>query len=125
MSACVLWLDTENAKIFKISAAGVDKKTLAHHDVPVKGSHHDTHKHQAQEHFFHEIAKTIGATDELLIFGSGMAKNHFKHHLEKHHHTDLAKHIVGVESLENLTDNQILEASRKFLKKYHMFHPAN
>lgn len=120
MSACIIWLDSEHAKIFKISAAGVEKKSLkqtgsAH---PVSSAHFDAHKNEAIEHFFHQIAGEVGSVEELLIFGSGVAKSHFKSHLEKHHHKQLAQHIVGVETLENLTDNQILEAGRKFFKKY-------
>jgi stalled ribosome rescue protein Dom34 len=121
MSACVVWMDSEHAKIFKISAAGIEKKTLKHHSVNPHDSHHDAHKADAEQKFFHEIAGTIGNVEELLVFGSGLAKTHFKSHLEKHHHTDLAKHLVGVEALDHLTDNQILEAGRKFFKKFNTY----
>ena len=121
MSACVVWIDSEHAKIFKISASGVEKKQMKHHDVHPIGARHDNHKHNAEEHFFHEVAKELGSPEELLIFGAGMAKSHFKTHLEKHNHANLAKHIVGVETLDQLTDNQILEASRKFFKKFNTF----
>ncbi len=121
MSACVLWLDSEHAKIFKISSSGIDKKVIKHHEVNPIGKHHDNHKHNAEEHFFHQVATAIGHTEELLVFGAGMAKTHFKTHLETHHHEQLVKHLVGVEPLDNLTDNQILEASRTFFKKYNTF----
>lgn len=121
MSACVIWIDSEHAKIFKISTSKIDKQTLKHHSVNPIGSHHDSHKHNSEEKFFHEVALAIGDVEELLIFGSGLAKNHFKTHIEKHHHSQLAKHIVGVEPLDHLTDNQILEASRKFFKKFNTF----
>ena len=124
MSACVIWLDSEHAKIFKISPAGVEKKMLKHHSVHPIGSHHDAHKHNSEEKFFHDIAGSLGSVDELLVFGAGMAKNHFKTHLEKHFHEKLAKHLVGVEALDDLTDNQILEASRKFFKKFNTFNSA-
>lgn len=121
MSACVIWIDSEHAKIFNIAAAGISKKLLKQNTVNPNSSHHDSHKQNAEEHFFHEIASAIGNVEELLIFGAGMAKNHFKTHLEKHHHNQLAKHVIGVEALDHLTDNQILEASRKFFKKYNTF----
>ena len=81
-----------------------------------------SHKQEAEKKFFHEIALAIGASEELLVFGAGEAKTHFKTHLEKHHHTDLLKHLVGVEPLDHLTDNQILEAGRKYFKKYNTYH---
>lgn len=121
MSACVVWMDSEHAKIFKISSAGVQKTTLKHHEAHPIGARHDNHKHNAEEHFFHEVAKSIGNVEELLVFGAGMARTHFKSHLEKHHHAALAKHVVGVEPLDHLTDNQILESARKFFKKYNTY----
>ncbi len=121
MSACVLWIDSEHAKIFKISATGVDKKMMKHHSVNPIGAHHDNHKHNAEEHFFHEVAQELGTVEELLIFGAGVAKSHFKNHLEKHNHNQLTKSLVGIETLDNLSDNQILESARKFFKKYNTY----
>lgn len=121
MPACVVWIDSEHAKIFKISPEGLQKKELKHHSVAPHGAHKENHRHNAEEHFFQDVTKVIGHVEELLIFGAGMAKTHFKSHLEKHNAQDLAKHIVGVETLDHVSDNQILEASRKFFKKYNTF----
>jgi stalled ribosome rescue protein Dom34 len=122
MSACIVWIDSEHAKIFNIAPSGVEKKQLKLHAPgnPV-GAHHDNHKHNAEEHFFHQVATALGHPEELLIFGAGMAKTHFKTHLEKHKHAPLIKSLVGVESLDHLTDNQILEAGRKFFKKFNTY----
>lgn len=124
MSVSIVWIDSEHAKIFNISAAGMDKKVLKHHSINPIGAHHDNHKHNGEEKFFHDVAEAIDKTDELLIFGSGMAKHHFRNHLVKHHHSDLTKTLVGVEALDHLTDNQILEAGRKFFKKYNTYNSA-
>ncbi len=121
MSACILWIDSVRAELFKISAQGVEKKAMHQHGSASTGEHHDAHKHNAEEHFFHEVALQIGKVEELLVFGSGPAKTHFKTHLEKHHHHDLAAHLVGVEPLEHMSDNQILEAGRKFFKKFNTY----
>lgn len=123
MSACVLWIDKENAKIFKISANGIVKKQLSHHNVPPIGSHHDNQMHNAENHFYHEVALSVGQVEEFLVFGAGVAKSHFKNHLESHHHSDLFKALIGVETLDSVSDNQILEESRKFFKKYNTFNP--
>jgi stalled ribosome rescue protein Dom34 len=121
MVACVLWIDSEHAKVSKISAQGIDKKTLKHHESHPIGRHHDEHKHNAETHFFHEIINEIGKVEELLVFGAGVTKNHFKNHIESHNHGDLSKSLVGVETLDHLTDNQILEASRAYFKKNKSF----
>ncbi len=89
MSACVVWMDSENAQIFQISNLGVVKKTVhSHTDNPI-GAHYENHKKNNAEHFFHKVAMSIEPVEELLIFGAGVAKNHFKTHLEVHHHKDL------------------------------------
>ncbi len=124
MSACVVWIDSENATVFHLSeTVGAQKKHVySHTDNPI-GAHHDNHKKNNAEHFFHKVALSIEQPiDELLIFGSGLAKNHFKTHLDKHHHHDLFQKLVGVEPLDHLTDNQILQASRVYFKKFNRYH---
>ena len=121
MSACVIWIDSQHAKLFKISASGVMSHELKKHSHKHSNSHQDSHRIQEEEHFFHEVALAVAKPEELLIFGPGMAKSHFKTHLEKHHHSDLIKVLVGVEPLDHMSDNQILEASRKFFKKFNQF----
>lgn len=122
MSACIVWIDSEHAKLFKIGTNGVEKKDMKLHSPSHSNGHHDNHKNEHEKKFFHEVAVAIGSVEELLVFGSGMAKTHFKQHLDNHHKSDLAKHLVGVEALDHLTDNQILEAGRKFFKKYNTYH---
>ena len=124
MSACVVLMDSEHAKVFGITAAGITKKQFKQHDAAPGGAHQSHHKHNSEEHFFHEVAVAVGTVEELLVFGPGLAKTHFKTHLEKHRHADLAKHLVGVETLDSLTDNQILEAARKFFKKFNTYHAS-
>jgi stalled ribosome rescue protein Dom34 len=124
MSASVLWLDTEHAKVFKISADAVEKKEVKLHGMSHSNNKQETHKDNLEQHFFKEVCSTIGKVEELLVFGPGMAKTHFRTFLEKNHKHDLYKNLVGVEPLDSLTDNQILESSRKFFKKIHQFtHP--
>lgn len=121
MAACVVWMDSHQADVFHIKPEGVQKKhmKLSHH--PKAGGHQEGHDKKEEETFFQDLAKEIGVVEELLIFGAGMAKNHFKSHLERHNQKDLLNKIVGVESLDHLTENQILEASRKYFKKVHVF----
>jgi len=122
MSGCVVWIDSSSAKLFKITATGVSRSELSNSGPQHSNSHQDAHKQHQLEHFFEDVAQSVGRVEELLIFGPGPAKDHFRNHLEKHHKHDLAHFIVGVESLDRLSDNQILEASRKFFKKYNQFH---
>ncbi|MCK6598901.1 MAG: hypothetical protein L6Q37_11090 [Bdellovibrionaceae bacterium] len=121
MAASVVWIDTEHAKIFKISSDKVEKKEVKLHGKSHSNNNQEAHKDHQELQFFKEVAESIGHVEELLVFGPGMAKTHFRTFLEKNHKNDLYKYLVGVEPLDSVTDNQILEASRKFFKKFHQF----
>jgi stalled ribosome rescue protein Dom34 len=117
MAACIVWLDHKEAQIFHLSKDGTKKDHVKKH-----GSEHAHGHNPEDEKFFHEVAGKLANVNELLIMGPGLAKNHFKAHLENHHHTAIAKSIVGVESVDHPTENQLLEQARKFFKSYDAFH---
>ncbi len=124
MAHYVVWLDSEKAHIFDFTVKGVtkshlEKKLNDHHTHNKKDHHHDG----AQDHFFQNLANMIKSAEEILIMGPGLAKNHFKTHLEKQ---DLGKRVIGVENSDHPTDNQIVAAAKKFYHKYNLFNnPVN
>jgi stalled ribosome rescue protein Dom34 len=112
MSYYALWVDKQNAYIYKFTSKEVEETQLHHH---VGKEHSDK-----SEFFFHEIAKKLVNAKELLIMGPGIAKDQFKHHCENHHHTNLSKAIVGVESMEaHPTKSMMLSKAQEFFKDYH------
>jgi len=125
MSQYVVWMDSEKASIFNLKPTGiikthVEKTVIDHHTHSKDNAHSDP----AIEHFFHDLAKKLNDAEEMLILGPGLAKTHFKTHLEKHHHAGLAKKIIGIENSDHPTDNQILAVARPFFIKYNLFnHP--
>lgn len=120
MASYAVWIDTEHAKIFKFIAGreeSVEQKEMKRH------GHHATDKHhQDEEKFYHEISTQLKDAKELLILGPGVGKTHFHHHLDKHNHQGLAKSVVAVESMDKITDGQILAAARKFFKQWDVLH---
>ena len=120
MSSYVVWLDQEHAKAFKFLPGKVEQSSVkrATHD-------HHTHAHKednnGEEAFFHQVAEHIKDATELLIVGPGLAKTHFKTHLEKHHHHDLLKKIVGIETMSHPTDPEIVASARKSFRTAHLF----
>jgi stalled ribosome rescue protein Dom34 len=122
MSAVIVWLDHQEAQVYHLSAQGTKKEHLKKHAHEHSNSHGDARHHQQDEHFYHEIAGKLAGAEEVLLMGPGLAKNHFKTHLEKHHHAVLAKKVVGVETVDHITENQLMETARKFFKKYDAFH---
>jgi stalled ribosome rescue protein Dom34 len=120
MDSIVVWMDSEKATVFKFSEKGNEKLSLKNH-------YHDHHTHspadgpKQMESFFHEIIEKIKAAEEILLTGPGLAKNHFKTHLESHHHQEINKKIVGVETSDHPSDNQLQAFGKKFFKKVHLF----
>jgi stalled ribosome rescue protein Dom34 len=117
----VIWLDSEKAQIFSLKTSGIEKSHLEKGGVDHHSRHNnDRHEDSDQEHFFRDLAVKVKDAQKLLVMGPGLAKNHFKSHLETHA-ANLAKKIIGIENSDHPTDNQILAAARKFYQKYDLF----
>ena len=117
MSAYVVWIDGSQAKVFKMLPQKVESKVLRRKEIDHHTSN-DPNKHKDHGKFFHELASLVTDASELLLVGPGKEKDHFKTHLDEHHHVQLAKKIVGVVPMDHPTDPQILAEARKFFKVY-------
>lgn len=120
MSAYIVYMDHEHAKIFKMKPTGPDEVSMERREVR---HHHNNEaaKHKDHNPFYHSVANELKTASEILVLGHGTAKQEFIHHLENHHHADVAKKVVGVEAVDHPTDNQILAFARKFFQKQHLF----
>lgn len=122
MSSYIVYLDHEHAKIFKMNPDGTEKLNLHKH----LNLHHQNNQNAVKKDsspFFHEVAESLKDASEVLVIGHGIAKDQFMNHLKDHKHDKLAKKVVGVESVDKPTDNQILAMARKFFKSEHLFGP--
>ena len=116
MKTYVVWIEMNEAKVFNIKSRGPVVKKFHRHEEGRKNC----------EKFFHEIAGAIQDADEILLMGPSLTKDHFKSHLERHHHQGLANKVVGMLTLDIQTDPQLMARSRKFFKKSDLFdHPIN
>jgi stalled ribosome rescue protein Dom34 len=123
----VVWLDSQQAHVFALNASGlqkseVDNPNLDHHTHNKKEKTSD--RDNNAEHFFRELATTVKDADQLLILGPGLAKNHFKDHLETHSKI-LAAKVIGIEPFEGFehkSENQMLAAAHKLFKQYDLYH---
>lgn len=111
MSDYVVWMDSAKAHVFELNLKGIKTSEIKKEDIAHRGS----------EPLFSEICKSLHDCDKLLIMGPGLAKNQFKSYLSEHFTHSLAKHLVGVETCDHPTDNQILAISRKFFVHYDLF----
>ncbi len=125
MKPFVIWMDYREAKVFKLVPQEAEKTRLKMHGHQhVKHPHgkQETHHHPEADKFFGEVAGAVKDASELLVMGPGEAKVLFRSYLEKHHKGGLFKALVGVETVDHPTENQILEKARSFFKKYDLFH---
>ena len=121
--ACVLWIDSLHAKIFRITPEGVSKKSLKLNKIQHHTNHYEKNLQNSEDKFFAEVVEALGDISErFLIMGAGPAKIFFKSYLEKHRCSHLLKALVDVVTIDSVSDNQILEASRTHFKKFDMFH---
>jgi stalled ribosome rescue protein Dom34 len=123
MSAYVVWIDMDLAKVFRIQLGGPSTRLIRRREI----KHHtssDPKNHKDCEKFFHEVAGALRGAEEILLVGPGLAKEHFRAHLDRHHHTDLADRVVGTETSDHLSDARILELSRAFFRKHAIYGAA-
>ena len=131
-----LWIDHRHAVVVTITDSGANTKVIKSNtekhiraaDPTLKGPFKarqvpadDRHENEFMEHinkYYDEIIKNICAADAILIFGPGEAKNELEKQLEKE---KLAGHIVGVETADRMTDQQIMA---KVCKHFNIAVPA-
>jgi stalled ribosome rescue protein Dom34 len=118
MTNFALWIDHAHAYVYKFQD-GVVEETKFHASemsIPEEKIGHDN-KFNDHNHFYHHIAENLKDVHKLLVMGPGIAKNEFKHHCEKHHHTKLANEIIGLEPMESHpTKMMIIHAAQKYFK---------
>ncbi len=121
MSAYVIWIDMDLAKIYHLSMPRSDSPTLMHRHEIMHHTSRDPANHKNCDKFFAEIAAAIREGSEVLVTGPGLAKEHFKAYLERHDPEGLARKIVGLRTLDRLSDNRLLEQSREFFRLYDLY----
>ena len=124
MAGMIVWLDHNDAEVFHLDGKNSPKQHLKKHgrDSAASHAHGGAKIEPHDERYYHEIAQALKEADQILILGPGLAKNHFRTHLEKHYHSSIFSKIVGFENTDKLTDNQILEKARGFFKEFDLFH---
>lgn len=118
MFVFVIWVDRENAKLFKLTEDSLEMTKL-HSGY----TDHHTHRrdgddaHRTERQLFLKVVESLGHTDihQILILGPGLAKHQFRTFLSEHH-PFLARKVVGCESSDHPTDAQIASLGRKYFK---------
>jgi hypothetical protein len=124
-----LWLDHRKAVIVVVSDKGeeiklmvskVEKQRRRSGGSPLKGPYEalqvpadDSHEREFTGHlniYYDAIIACIRDAEAILIFGPGEAKGELEKRLAS---KDLGGHIIGVETIDKMTDRQIAAKVRQ------------
>ena len=116
-----LWIDHNKAVIFSLANEGaaikrisseLESDALSSRGMETESVAEDGTKEipHLLIKYYDEVLSSIRGAESILIFGPGEAKLDLKRRLEN---LKLHGHIVGVESVEAMTDNQIVSKVRK------------
>ncbi|MEI9888757.1 MAG: hypothetical protein WDN08_20105 [Rhizomicrobium sp.] len=113
----VVWTDHQETRIFEFGESGVEQHRIRagdshgnlHHKAGSVGSGHAA----ADKPYLTAIAAALKPSHEILIVGHGTAKNELAHFI-RDHVPALAPRIMGVESIDNQSDAEVVAFARKF-----------
>jgi stalled ribosome rescue protein Dom34 len=120
-----LWIDDKKAVIFSLADEGTGIKRItseSNKSVRFSGGVQkeavvddgDKRSNSHLNSYYDEVLSYIRDAESILIFGPGEAKHEIKKRLQN---VELHGHIVGIETVEKMTDNQIVTKIRqRFLK---------
>ena len=124
-----LWIDHKKANIVTVTDKGeemglivskVEKQPRRSGDSPLKGAY-EVHQVPAQDSlqrtltghlnvYYDAVVAAIRGAESILIFGPGEAKGELQERLKK---DGLEGHIVGIETVDKMTDRQIAAKVRR------------
>jgi CRISPR/Cas system CSM-associated protein Csm4 (group 5 of RAMP superfamily) len=120
-----LWIDDTKAVIFSLADEGAKIKRISSESKKNVRFSDGAQKESAEEHgdkrltehlsnYFDEVIAYICDAESILIFGPGETKRELKKRLESR---KLHQKVVGFETVDKMTDNQIVAKVRqRFLK---------
>lgn len=110
----VAWIDHQNAQVLQFDAEHVQADRVRAH------SHH-TRQHgstvRTEHEFFAQVCDALAGIAEVLVCGSHTAMADFKHYVEKHR-DETAKRVVGYETMDHVTENQLVAKARQYFDKH-------
>lgn len=126
-----LWIDHRKAVIVVVTDQGEETKLITSKaekqlrrtgDTPLEGSFEalqvpasDSRQKALTGHlniYYDAVIASIRDAESVLIFGPGEAKGELKERLEKN---NMGKRIIGIETVDKMTDHQIVAKVRHTL----------
>ncbi|MDP1532737.1 MAG: hypothetical protein Q8N44_01165 [Rubrivivax sp.] len=110
----VVWLDHQSAQVLQFDAEHVQAEKVKAH------SHH-TAQHgstvRTQHEFFGQVCDALDGITEVLAVGPRTGVSDFEHYARKHR-PQTAERIVGYETVDHPSENQLVALARKYFLKF-------
>lgn len=123
MISTVLWISSDEARVFRFASDKTQSSHLKKHGVEHHGQNGANHAGTQDEgKFFKEVSEELlkNKDDRFLFVGPGLAKTHLNTYFAQHH-AQSAKQVVGVEAFDKGTDGEIEDFAHKYFKKMDVF----
>ena len=127
---CILWIDHERAHVVfcdkaePVSVAIASSNAHGHGHVHHKAGTMGSGKVALDGDFAKQIERQLEKCGEFLVVGPGNAKLEFIRHVH-HNAPALDKKLVGVESLDHMSDAQLAEFGKAYFRKFDRMHSSN
>lgn len=111
----VLWIDHKEARVFSVDGA-IARKLLAtlpdeEEHRPNKATASGRRGEHIYEKYYGTVLQALRDVGPLLLCGPSTAKLEFTRYLDKHA-PDVARKIVGVETVDHPTDRQLVALAK-------------
>lgn len=122
----VLWIDHHEARIIHFNAEAADEERIRPADPPrhlhVKAGSPSGMHITDEPQYYRDVANAFGDAQEVLIGGPSTAKAEFVKYLHRHAPA-LMTRVAGIETLERITDNELLAEARRFFRNADRMRP--
>ena len=106
----VLHIDHRNAQVLQFDADQVQTQR-------VKAHSHPTAQHgssvRTEHEFYAQVCDALDGIQEVLVAATHTGQADFRHYVDKHRPA-AARRIVGYETVDHPTENQLVALARKF-----------
>jgi stalled ribosome rescue protein Dom34 len=115
----IVWIDHREAKVFHFNATEVDRM-IVHPHHPTRHIHHKANvigsgDAPLDHEFFERVTEAIADAKAILITGPASAKSELAAHVARHH-PDIARCVVGVETIDHPSDGALVAVARLYFK---------
>jgi stalled ribosome rescue protein Dom34 len=115
----IVWIDYREAKVFHFNATEIDRMILHPHN-PTRHIHNKANAMGSDDalldhEFFEQVTEAIADAQAILITGPASAKSELAAHVARRH-PDIARCVVGVETIEHPSDGALIAVARLYFK---------